>query len=177
MPCRADGLGTGLGPMTEEDYRNLESQHAPVRKSKNEITICKLGDDIQSMEEDLCIIRDLLFKLIDGRNLPDNAEEIINKQLKKHREHRLEDYQSIKDNIENEIYSISNAINFRENHIKWKYEKSNTLDEYEEGMIPKRKRVKELEETKKKFDNTDIEDFIKDRYLFEEFKNQNKDDN
>ena len=44
-------------------------------------------------------------------------------------------------------------------------------------MIPKRKRVKELEETKKKFDNTDIEDFIKDRYLFEEFKNQNKDDN
>jgi hypothetical protein len=176
MPCRADGLGTGIGPMTEEDYRNLESQHAPVRKSKNEITICKLEDDIQSMEEDLCVVRDLLFKLIDDRDLPDNAEEIINGQLKIHREHRLEDYQSIKDNIENEIYSISNTINFRENHIKWKYEKSNTLDEYEEGMKPKRKRIKELEETKKKFDNTDIEDFIKDRYMFEELKNQNKDE-
>ena len=134
-----------------------------------------MEDDIQSMEEDLCVVRDLLFKLIDDRDLPDNAEEIINGQLKIHREHRLEDYQSIKDNIENEIYSISNTINFRENHIKWKYEKSNTLDEYEEGMKPKRKRIKELEETKKKFDNTDIEDFIKDRYMFEELKNQNKD--
>ena len=64
MPCRADGKGTGVGLMTEEDYRNLESQHAPVRKSKNEITICKLEDDIQSMEEDLCIIRDLLFIVV-----------------------------------------------------------------------------------------------------------------
>ena len=114
MPCRADGLGTGIGPMTEEDYRNLESQHAPVRKSKNEITICKLEDDIQSMEEDLCVVRDLLFKLIDDRDLPDNAEEIINGQLKIHREHRLEDYQSIKDNIDNELSSINSAINFRE---------------------------------------------------------------
>jgi hypothetical protein len=65
---------------------------------------------------------------------------------------------------------INNAINFRENHIKWRYEKSNTLDEYEEGMKPKIKRVKELEEIKKVFDNTNVEDFIKDRYLFEEFK-------
>jgi hypothetical protein len=177
MPCRADGLGTGLGPMTEKDYRNLESQHAPVRKSKNEITICKLEDDIQSMEEDLCVVRDLLFKLIDDRDLPDNAEEIINGQLKIHREHRLEDYQSVKDNIENELSSINSAINYREKYVKPKYQLSDEMrKKYEKGMIPKRKRVKELEEIKKVFDNTDIEDFIKDRYLFEEFKNQNKDE-
>ena len=178
MPCRADGKGTGLGPMTEEDYRMMESQPTITLKSKHEITISKLEDEVQTMEEDLCVVRDLLFKMIDDRDLPENVEVIINEQLIKHREHRMEDYESINTNINNELSIINNAINFRENHIKWRYEKSNTLDEYEEGMKPKRKRVKELEEIKKVFDNTNVEDFIKDRYLFEEFKpkqiNKNK---
>ena len=163
MPCRADGKGTGLGPMTEEDYRMMESQSSITLKSK-------LKEEVQSMEEDLCIVRDLLFKMIDNRDLPENAEVIINEQLMKHREHRMEDYESINTNINNELSTVNKAINFRENHIKWRYEKSNTLDEYEEGMKPKRKRIKELEEIKKVFDNTNVEEFIKDRYLFEEFK-------
>ncbi len=163
MPCRADGKGTGLGPMTEEDYRMMESQSSITLKSK-------LEEEVQSMEEDLCIVRDLLFKMIDNRDLPENAEVIINEQLMKHREHRMEDYESINTNINNELSTVNKAINFRENYIKWRYEESNTLDEYEEGMKPKRKRIKELEEIKKIFDNTNVEEFIKDRYLFEEFK-------
>ncbi|NIP31128.1 MAG: hypothetical protein GTO02_15485, partial [Candidatus Dadabacteria bacterium] len=150
MPCRADGKGTGLGPMTEEDYRMMESQSSITLKSK-------LEEEVQSMEEDLCIVRDLLFKMIDNRDLPENAEVIINEQLMKHREHRMEDYESINTNINNELSTVNKAINFRENYIKWRYEESNTLDEYEEGMKPKRKRVKELEEIKKVFDNTNVE--------------------
>ena len=107
MPCRADGKGTGLGPMTEEDYRMMESQSTITLKSKNEITISKLEEEVQTMEEDLCVVRDLLFKMIDDRDLPENAEVIINEQLIKHREHRMEDYESIKTNINNELSIIA----------------------------------------------------------------------
>lgn len=78
--------------MTDEDYRKMESQSGG--RVDNNVKIDKLK--LQEMEEDLCVLRDILFKMIDDRPLPDNIEDILFNQLNKHKEHRKEDFEDIK---------------------------------------------------------------------------------
>lgn len=113
MPCRADGLGTGLGPMTDEDYRKMESQSGKYIDSTMKIDKLKF----QELEEDLCTVRDLLFKMIDDRKLPDNIENILYDQLNKHKEHRKEDFEYIKNYINKSIDYVNNSIKILEKYL------------------------------------------------------------
>jgi hypothetical protein len=122
MPCRADMLGTGLGPMTDEDYRKMESQYSKSSNTieNNDIKIDKYK--YQELEEDLCTVRDLLYKIVNDLQLPDNLEDILQNQFTKHKEHRKEDFDNIKKNIEDTYDTILNSINVGEKFYKRFYE-------------------------------------------------------
>lgn len=166
MPCRADSLGTGLGPMTDDDYRRMESQSSGRIVEK---TIKIDESKYLEMEEDLCIIRDLLFKIIDNRDLPQNIEDILSNQLDKHKEHRKEDFISIKQNIDELIESITMALKFRDRHIKMRYQNAEEYNQTNKGKID---RLEKLKKDKEVIDNLSFDDFWKDRYFFEEYKNE-----
>jgi len=166
MPCRADSLGTGLGPMTDEDYRKMESKSGS--NVNNTIKIDKLK--LQELEEDLCILRDLLFKMIDDRDLPDNVEDILSDQLKKHKEHRKEDFEDIKKNIIENLLSIETSLKFREKYIKRNYDNEEEFNNTNKG---KYERYEKLKKDKEIIDNISFDEFWKDRYVFNEYKKKN----
>ena len=166
MPCRADSLGTGLGPMTDEDYRKMESQSGGY--VNNAIKIDKLK--LQELEEDLCILRDLLFKMIDNRDLPDNIEDILSDQLKKHKEHRKEEFEYIKNSISEKLDSLESVLKFREKYLKSYY--TNEQD-FNNTNKSKYERLEKLKKDKEIIDNISFDEFWKDRYLFNEYKKKN----
>jgi hypothetical protein len=169
MPCRADMLGTGLGPMTDEDYRKMESQSSKSSNTieNNDIKIDKYK--YQELEEDLCTVRDLLYKIVNDLQLPDNLEDILQNQFTKYKEHRKEDFDNIKKNIEDTYDTILNTINVGEKFYKKFYE--NESDFYEKYKI-RYDRFEEFKIAKEKINNISFEEFWKDRYLFEKYKNK-----
>jgi hypothetical protein len=166
MPCRADGLGTGVGPMTDEDYKKMEYQSGGY--VNNTIKSDKLK--LQEMEEDLCIVRDLLFKMIDDRKLPDNIDDILFDQLNKHKEHRKEDFEDTKNYINKSIDYVNHFIKILEKYYKRHYE--NEQDFYTKYAITYES-LKKLKKDKKLINKMSFDDFWKDRYLFNEYKKKN----
>lgn len=167
MPCRADGLGTGLGPMTNKDYRKMESNStSSINNSyRDNITINK--NKLQELEEDLCTVRDLLFKLIEDRNLPDNLETILNDQIIKHKSHRKEDFEFLKKEINNRYDITNNFIKTIEKYYKRNYD---TEQEFYEKYDMNYKALEKYKNDKNIINSMDFEDFWKDKYLFEDYK-------
>jgi hypothetical protein len=166
MACRADGLGTGLGPMTDEDYRKMESSSSSNTYSyKNNITINKYK--LQELEEDLCTVRDLLFKLIEDRELPDNIETILNDQMIMHKSHRKEDFEFLKKEINNRYDSTNNFIKTIEKYYKRNYD---TEQEFYDNYDSKYKALEKYTKDREIINSMNFDDFWKDKYLFEDYK-------
>jgi len=166
MPCRADGLGTGLGPMTEKDYRKMESSSSSNTYSyRDNITINKYK--LQELEEDLCTVRDLLFKFIEDRELPDNIETVLNDQMIKHKSHRKEDFEFLKEEINNRYDSTNNFIKTIEKYYKRNYD---TEQEFYDNYNSKYKALEKYTKDREIINSMNFDDFWKDKYLFEDYK-------
>jgi hypothetical protein len=166
MPCRADSLGTGLGPMTDEDYRKMESSSSNNNYSyKDNITINK--NKVQELEEDLCTVRDLLFKFIEDRKLPDNIETILNDQMIKHKSHRKEDFEFIKEEINNRYDSTKYLLKVLEKNYKRHYTNE---QEFYEKYDTNYKALEKYTKDRKIINSMNFDDFWKDKYIFEDSK-------